>query len=177
MRRLVLLLTLAAVILITYTLTRRPRGARPPQPAVIPNSALSAKTLLAVTQSYNSDVLPLFKRACMDCHSKDTNFPWYHHVPGVAQWLDGHVAQARHDLDLSDGPPFNTETPLSKHLRRISGVVKRGSMPLGSYELMHPDARLSDSERQVISDWADKSLASLSATAKPYDPVEEKPFR
>jgi hypothetical protein len=175
MRRPILLLALVAILLITYTLTRPPRGPRPPQPAPIPNSALNAKTLLTVSQSYNTDVLPLFKRACMDCHSSATVFPWYHHVPGVAQWLDGHVAEARHDLDLSDGLPFNTDTPLSKHLRRISNVVKRGSMPLGSYKLMHPDSRLTDDERQVIVHWADDSLAQLSATAKAYDPMEEKP--
>jgi hypothetical protein len=177
MRRSIVLLIVAAIILVTYTLTRPPRGPRSPQISPIPNDALNAKTLLAVSQSYNADVLPLFKRACMDCHSSQTVYPWYHHVPGVAQYLDSHVEHARHDLDLSDGIPFNTQTPLVRHLRRISTVVKRGSMPLWDYKLMHPDARLSDSERQVIVDWADKSLASLSATAKAYTPVDESPFR
>jgi len=168
MRRNLLVLALIAVALIAYTLTRPPRGPRPPMPEVVPNDALNPKTLAAVTARYNSEVLPLFKRACMDCHSSQTVFPWYHHLPGVAQYLDHHVEEARRDMDLSDGLPLTGKAPLMRQLRRISGVVKRGSMPLWDYKLMHPDARLSDDERAVIVQWADDSQAQLSATAKAF---------
>lgn len=168
MRKTLLFALVAAIALIAYTLSLPPKGPRPPMSTPIPNSALNAKTLLAVSQSYERDVLPLFKRACMDCHSDQTDFPWYHHVPGVAQYLDGHVAKARHGLDLSAGIPFNTDTPLMKHLRRIGGVVKRGSMPLWDYKLMHPASRLSEAEKAVIVAWAEGSQQQLSATAKGY---------
>lgn len=142
----------------------RPREMRHPMPPL--PQQLDPAVVAQVGQAYVRDVQPLMKRACFDCHSKNTVWPWYHAIPGVRQYIEGHVEEGREDLDLTDGFPFNTDVPLLKHLRRIGGQVQRGSMPLWDYKLMHPDARLTDAERQVIVSWAQDSFDRLTSTAK-----------
>jgi hypothetical protein len=153
----------------------RPSLAEPqaaPNPASrtarIPDSALSPKTLKQVGLAYDAAVLPLMKRACFDCHSTQTVFPWYHRLPLVSSYLNRHVEEARKRLDLSDGFPFAGKSPIVFRVRGIGRTVKRGTMPLWDYKLMHPASRLSDDEKKVIIDWSEGSFQKLSETAKPY---------
>ena len=143
-----------------------PAAAR--RPPAIPDSALNAKVLKQVGLAYQANVEPLLKRACFDCHSTQTVFPWYHHIPGVAQYLDHHVEEALKRLDLGDGFPFKAKSPIVFRVRGIGRTVQRGSMPLWDYKLMHPASRLSVEEKKVITDWSEESFQKLSETAKPY---------
>jgi hypothetical protein len=136
------------------------------RPAPIPDSTLDAEALKAAGISYAADVKPLLKRACFDCHSSQTDFPWYHHVPGIAWYLDNHVREAREHLDLSDDFPFKSRGTIASRVRGIGGSLKRGSMPLWDYKLMHPAARLSQEEIKKITDWSDATYQKLSETAK-----------
>jgi|SRR5581483_3589845 len=131
-----------------------------------PEYILNKKTVKAVGEAYQKDIEPLFKQSCYDCHSKYTVYPWYHAIPGVKQLIDGDVRDGMDKLDMSDGYPFNTDTPLVKHLRRIYGNVKRGSMPPWNYRLMHAQARLSEEDKKKIEDWASQGLYQLTSTAK-----------
>jgi len=109
---------------------------------------------------------PFSRRPVFDCHSTHTVWPWYHALPGVKQFLDGHVEDGRRALDLSNGFPF---APGAKGLMKLRGIVRNvrgGDMPLVSYKLMHPDARLTDEQRQVIVAWAQDSFDRLTSTAK-----------
>ncbi len=166
----VVLLLLAGTCTLLY---RRDNQGRPTQdapknrPVPIPDSALDPATLQEVGSAYEQTVKPLLKRACFDCHSSQTEFPWYHRLPVVAGYLDDHVREAREHLDLEGGFPFKNKRPIVSRIRSIGGSVKRGSMPLWNYKLMHPAARLSDEEKKVITDWADSSFQKLSATARP----------
>jgi cytochrome c551/c552 len=132
-----------------------------------------------VAASYQKDIEPTFKRACFDCHTQQTVWPWYHAIPGVKQYLDGHVEDGRRDFDIEAGVPFKGDAPLDRQLRRISRQVGNKGMPLWDYALMHPDARLSDADRQAIVAWADASYDDLSSTAAPApaDAPPEAPMK
>jgi len=158
------LILLAFVVAAAVAWQFRPRPPRKPMPPL--PTRLDPKVLAVVGKDYQSGIEPIFKRSCFDCHSRDTVFPWYHAVPGVRQYLDEHVEEGRHDLDLSDGFPFNRETPVLKHLRRIARVVQDGKMPLWDYALMHPKARLSQADKEAVVTWAQGSFDRLTATAK-----------
>lgn len=156
------LFVVVVVAAVAWRLKPRPmRGAPPVMPV-----HLDPKVVAEIGAAYAKDVQPIFKRSCMDCHSGDTVWPWYHSIPGVRQYLDGHVEDGRHDLELGKGFPFNTDVPLPRHLRRIGFVVKDGKMPLWDYALMHKDARLSEADKAVIVKWAEDGFQRLSATAK-----------
>ncbi len=100
----------------------------------------------------------LATRACMDCHSNETVWPWY---TGVApsSWLTVlHVRRGRESINLSELNALSSRRRdrLPDSLER---AVTRGSMPPFDYLLMHPEARLSDAERQQLADGFKASLA------------------
>ena len=99
------------------------------------------------------EVEEILRRACYDCHSHETRWPWYSRVAPLSWWVADHVKKGRADLNFSQWPVFDLETR-SLFLRDIEKQIVDGTMPLGSYVLGHPEARLTDGEKQKILDWA-----------------------
>ncbi len=95
----------------------------------------------------------LLRRACYDCHSHETRWPWYSRLAPVSWWLDAHVRKGRADLNFSQWPLFDTETQ-GLFLRDIEKQLEDGTMPLRSYVLGHPSARLTAAEKTVLVEWA-----------------------
>lgn len=86
----------------------------------------------------------LFFRACRDCHSNETVWPWYSSVAPLS-WLVAH--------DVEEGRShFNVSTwgPESEHGDDAAGELEEGEMPLWFYLPLHPEARLPDSERAAL---------------------------
>lgn len=96
----------------------------------------------------------LFFRACADCHTNTSKWPWYSHV-APASWLVLHdVAEGREHLNASE---WNRP---QKHARHAAKEVREGDMPLWLYEVAHPRARLSASERQELVTGLEKTFGT-----------------
>jgi hypothetical protein len=105
------------------------------------------------------------ERACLDCHSSRTRWPWYAHVAPVS-WLVAHdVAEARENLDFSNWGDYDKAQKSAK-LADICKLVKAHSMPLPIYITMHDEAKLTDQERQETCSWAESARARLGAAGK-----------
>lgn len=100
-----------------------------------------------------SDVEPLLRRACFDCHSNETKWPWYSRVAPVSWLVADHVKDGRKNLNFSTWPVLDPGAE-SHLLHEIEEVIEGGEMPLKSYLLGHPEARLSDAEKNMILRWA-----------------------
>ncbi len=97
-------------------------------------------------------VLSLLRRACFDCHSNETRWPWYAFVP-PASWLVAHdVKEGRGQLNLSRWGEYN---PFDRAdlLDEMCELVSAGEMPLWQYRLLHDEARLTDAERTALCEW------------------------
>jgi mono/diheme cytochrome c family protein len=93
----------------------------------------------------------LFFRACADCHSNQTRWPWYARV-APASWLVAHdVAEGRRLLNVSEW-----QRP-QEHAHESAEEVREGEMPLRLYVAAHPAARLDEAERREL-------IAGLEAT-------------
>jgi hypothetical protein len=95
----------------------------------------------------------LLRRACYDCHSHETRWPWYSRLAPVSWWLADHIRLGRADLNFSQWPLFDTEAK-ELFLRDIEKQLEDGTMPLRSYTLGHPEARLTAAERTLLVEWA-----------------------
>ena len=98
------------------------------------------------------ETLALVQRACQNCHSQNTEWPWYSHVAPVSWLLARDVQQARSHMNLSHWQDVSTDDRL-RLLSAIGSAVRNRAMPPQRYLLLHPEARLSDDERQQIYRW------------------------
>lgn len=119
-------------------------------------------SLALIKDSYVSNVKPLFKKSCFDCHSSSTNFPWYSDLPGARQLIQSDIAEAKVHLDMSEDFPFKGHASPAEDLKAISKAVLDGSMPPFRYRLMHPASKLTDSEKKTIREWVEESLKLLN---------------
>jgi hypothetical protein len=101
-----------------------------------------------------AEVKSVLRRACYDCHSNETRWPWYSQIAPVS-WLIGRdVKEGRRLLNFSEWSTMLAERRARK--RRSCGKrVASGDMPLWFYLPLHADARLSEAEQLVVRRWAD----------------------
>lgn len=101
-------------------------------------------------------------RACLDCHSNQTVWPWYSKVAPVSWLVVKDVREGRKDLNFSTWSMY-TAKKQRKLLRESLEEVKEGAMPLWIYWVGHPEARLSEADRAVLQAWVDERVAALDA--------------
>ena len=101
------------------------------------------------------EVETILQRACYDCHSNRTNYPWYANVQPVAWWLADHVSHGKKDLNFSEFATYPPKRAAHK-LEEVADEVRKHQMPLRSYTRGHPEARLTDAERRTLIDWAER---------------------
>jgi hypothetical protein len=99
----------------------------------------------------NAELKSILDKACMDCHSNETKYPWYAEVTPINMWIDGHIEEGREHLNFSE---WNSASAADRsHMsEEIVEVVHEKEMPMLFYWLIHWDAKLTDAERKVIVD-------------------------
>lgn len=99
-------------------------------------------------------------RACGDCHSSETAWPWYTNVSPLSWWVANHVREGRREVNFSTWADLDVWRKARK-LSDICEQVEEKDMPLPSYLLAHREAALSDAERQGICDWTKAEIARM----------------
>ncbi|MGH7933061.1 MAG: heme-binding domain-containing protein [Candidatus Binataceae bacterium] len=104
------------------------------------------------------EVAALLRRACYDCHSNQTRWRWYSHIAPLS-WLIAHdVELGRKEINFSDWGSYYPITRKRK-LEWVDRALREQAMPPWPYRLMHPDARLSASDRALLERWIESALA------------------
>ena len=109
-----------------------PYGRDHTNPPVISEPNLDAQTRAILT------------RSCYDCHSNQTVWPWTSNIAPFSWLIQRDVEKGRSELNFSEWDGEDTDD--------ISEVIQEGEMPPLQYLLMHPDARLSEAEKQILTD-------------------------
>lgn len=98
----------------------------------------------------------LAKRACFDCHSNETVYPWYSNVAPVS-WLVAHdIEEGRGYLNFSEWQAGSKRA--QRAALEVGDQVTEGNMPPSVYLLQHPEARLTDAEKQELLKGFEASL-------------------
>ena len=100
-----------------------------------------------------AEIREILRRSCYDCHSHETRWPWYSYVAPMSWFVVDHVDDGRADLNFSDWPVFDFEAQ-DLAFEDIEQQIEQGEMPLTSYLLLHPSARLSDDDRRRLLRWS-----------------------
>ncbi|HSP16890.1 MAG TPA: heme-binding domain-containing protein [Thermoanaerobaculia bacterium] len=143
-----ILLVIVAVFMVIQVV--RPDLTNPP---VNPRNAI---------QNVPPNVQAILQRSCYDCHSSQTRWPWYAQVAPLSWLLKHDVDEGRQELSFSE---FATYSPkkAARKMQKACEEVKGGDMPLMQYLPLHPDARLSDADRQTLCTWATAEQQRLVA--------------
>lgn len=107
------------------------------------------------------NVQTVLQNACYDCHSNNTNYPWYSNIQPMAWMMAKHINNGKDKLNFSDFGSYTSRRQVSK-LKGIANQIKDDEMPLFSYKWMHNNARLSKQQKDLIMDWMNKTADSLS---------------
>lgn len=110
-------------------------------------------------------VAVVLRKACYDCHSNNTRYPWYFNIQPVAWWMSDHINEGKHELNFSEFANYPVNRQVKK-LKRTVQEVQKGDMPLNSYTWIHKDAVLTDQEKNLVIDWA-KGLSAEIVRSSP----------
>lgn len=100
------------------------------------------------------EVKAILNTACYDCHSDNTEYPWYNNIAPVSYWLADHIEDGKKHLNFSDWQNYDAKKKDHK-LEELIEEVKEGEMPLKEYTWTHGDAKLTQEQISALVAWAD----------------------
>ena len=106
------------------------------------------------------DVKTILVKACNDCHSNNTKYPWYTYLQPVHWWLNDHINDGKKELNLDEYTSRSLRYQYKK-MEEVNEQVKEGEMPLNSYTRIHKDAKLTEEEKAKIIGWAESVIDTL----------------
>ncbi len=90
------------------------------------------------------EVRALAARACFDCHSNETKWPWYASVAPASWLVEHHVEEGRGELNFSE-----FDKP-QRHAKDAAEELREGEMPMAGYVALHGEAKLTEAEKQQL---------------------------
>jgi hypothetical protein len=123
------------------------------------NPRIDATQTIEAQMHVPADVAGILNSACRDCHTDSTVWKWYGNIAPISWLMVSDVNSGRNKMDLSQW----TKLSKARQEDRLKGMcdeVTKGDMPLWYYRPLHPEARLSDADKQKLCDWTKAALAA-----------------
>jgi hypothetical protein len=146
-----ILLSLLVILLIIQFIHPKRNKAEGPQPNYIGNNF-----------SIPGEVRSILQKACNDCHSNNTVYPWYSKLQPVDWWLDKHVRNGKKHLNFDEYTNKSLRYQYHKMEETIE-MVKDEEMPLNSYTWAHKDAILTEAEKNAVINWAGTVMKDMES--------------
>jgi|TARA_R100000501_G_scaffold643_19_gene2337 hypothetical protein len=98
--------------------------------------------------------------SCYDCHSNNTQYPWYNKIQPVAWFLEDHIKEGKAELNFNEWDSLSSRRKASK-LRSIIKQIENGEMPLDSYTLIHSEATFTEAKAEELINFITQLKDSL----------------
>jgi len=108
------------------------------------------------------NVETILRTSCYDCHSNTTHYPMYSYIQPTRFFMESHIKEGKENLNFNEFGNYSSRKQNNK-LDRIVKQIKSNDMPLRSYTLIHRDAILSNSQKQKVINWIQKTRDSISS--------------
>ncbi|MDH5716501.1 MAG: heme-binding domain-containing protein [Spirochaetia bacterium] len=105
----------------------------------------------------------VLKKACYDCHSNETKWPWYSYIAPISWLVKFDVVRGRDHLNFSKWDEYQDKDKIHL-LEEVAEEVEEKEMPLFIYTINHPEAKLTDEEIKQIVNWAKINAGILKKT-------------
>ncbi|MDI7185428.1 heme-binding domain-containing protein [Leptospira santarosai] len=100
----------------------------------------------------SDEVKRILRKSCYDCHSDLTEWPWYSKIFPINVYLYRHVREGKVELNLSEWGSLSKKEKSTKG-DSILETLEEGEMPPGDYILLHPSAKITQDELQILKNW------------------------
>ena len=135
-------------------------------------SAQTSSNDITLLYAIPGDVKNILSKACNDCHTNNTKYPWYSHIQPIAWWLEDHVEEGKKHLNFSEYASYRLRKQYHK-MEEVEETVEDNVMPLESYTYVHTDAKLTKEEKQKLIDWS-KAVRDTMEAKYPMDSLIAK---
>jgi hypothetical protein len=116
----------------------------------------------AKTYPIPKNVETILRTSCYDCHSNNTQYPWYSNIQPIRFFMESHIKEGKEELNFNEYGNYSKRRQNSK-LKAISKEIKGDDMPLASYTLIHKNAILSNNQKKEVITWIEKISDSISS--------------
>jgi uncharacterized membrane protein len=110
----------------------------------------------------SAEVSDILKKSCYDCHSNQPVYPWYSNIAPVSWWIKNHINEGSHHLNFSVWETYSIKRKNHK-LEECIEMVEEDEMPMGSYTIMHKEAKLSQEQKIQLVEFF-KALKNTNST-------------
>ena len=110
--------------------------------------------------SIPENINSLLTNACYDCHSNNTNYPWYSNVQPMGWFIARDIDCGKVKMNFSEWGSLSERKQTSR-LQEMENIIKEGKMPLPSYKFLHKNARLTEKDKELLFNWIEKTKDSL----------------
>lgn len=117
------------------------------------------KDYISITQP-NEKITSILKTSCYDCHSNETEYPWYMQIAPVSWWTMDHVDEGREEFNFSIWGDYSTKRQKHK-LKESVEMIEENEMPLDSYTWMHSEASLSNDQKDLMIEWFKSEMSRM----------------
>ena len=118
------------------------------------NTSYEQDSSLDFVSQYNApkNIETILRTSCYDCHSNNTNYPWYSSIEPGALFMANHVNEGKENLNFNEWGNYSSRKQNNK-LDRIVKQIKSSEMPLSSYTIIHKNAVLNENQKEQIINW------------------------
>lgn len=109
----------------------------------------------------DENVKVILKKACYDCHSNETKWPWYSYIAPISFLVAHDVNEGREHLNFSEYGNYSLKRRIHK-LEEITEQVSANEMPLPIYLPMHPEAKLTKDEINILTNWSESEFIKFN---------------
>ncbi|WP_318348106.1 heme-binding domain-containing protein [Aquipluma nitroreducens] len=131
------LVTLVVLVSLQFIPTRSNQSAEVPS------------TDFVLTYKVPGEVGRILHTSCYNCHSNNTDYPWYSRVQPVGWFLENHINKGKAELNFSEFGTYSLRKQKSK-IQSMVSQIEKDEMPLLSYTFIHREARLSKESKKAL---------------------------
>ncbi len=122
-----------------------------------PSMNISEETTTAFFEAETSPpgpILETLQTSCYDCHSNNTNYPWYNQVAPVSYFIDAHIKDGKKHLNFSEWESYATKKKDHK-IEELIEEIQEGEMPLKSYRITH--GNITEEQAKGLIAWGERN--------------------
>jgi len=110
---------------------------------------------LFINNTISKKVESIIKASCYDCHSNQTVYPWYSQIAPASFVIGNHIIEGKEHLNFSNWESLS-KLDKAEALDDLIEEIEEKNMPLNGYLLVHPSAKLTDNDRNMLLAWAEE---------------------